>query len=212
MNFFSNAIIHKVLLKLFNQKYLIAKERIELARLSKSNKKKIIVGAGSQPSKKNWVNTNKHTLNLLNADTWKKYFQMDSIDNILAEHVWEHLTLEEGKKAVEVCYYFLKPGGKLRIAVPDGFHKSKSYIERVKPGGSGYGSDDHKVLYNYKTLSESLKESGFKVEKIEYFDENHKFHFKDWSFEDGLVHRSRFDKRNKSGQINYTSLIIDGIK
>ena len=41
------------------------------------------------------------------------------------------------------------PGGNFRIAVPDGFHTDPSYIENVKPGGTGEGSEDHKNLFNY---------------------------------------------------------------
>lgn len=35
----------------------------------------------------------------------------------------------------------------------------QDYIERVRPGGSGLGSDTHKILYNHKLLSDNFKES-----------------------------------------------------
>jgi len=44
----------------------------------------------------------------------------------------------------------------LRVAVPDGFHPNPGYIERVKPGGTGPGAGDHKILYTYRTLSAIL--------------------------------------------------------
>ena len=55
------------------------------------------------------------------------------------------------------CYEFLRPGGRLRIAVPDGFHPEPGYIEYVRPGGTGIGADDHKVLYNYQSLRKLLE-------------------------------------------------------
>ena len=99
------------------------------------------------------------------------------------------------------------------VAVPDVFHPDSAYIEAVRPGGTGVGAEDHKVLYNYKTLTELLKNTGFEVELLEYWDENGKFHFKDWSSEYGHVQRSkRYDKRNQDGTLTYTSLIVDAIK
>ena len=80
-------------------------------------------------------------------------------------------------------------------------------------GGTGIGSDDHKILYNYKSLKELLESAGFKVALLEYCDENGKFHFNEWSSKDGHIVRSkRYDPRNKDGALNYTSLIIDAIK
>jgi predicted SAM-dependent methyltransferase len=131
----------------------------------------------------------------------------------LAEHVWEHLSETESKKALTECYRYLKPSGMLRIAVPDGYHPDPSYIEYVRPGGKGVGSEDHKILCNYKLLTEKLKYSGFCVELLEYWDENGQFHFNDWAPEDGHVLRSkRFDPRNRNGALVYTSLIADAIK
>lgn len=81
---------------------------------------KIIVGA-NETSFEGWVSTNKDTLNLLVEKNWANYFKHASIDALFAEHVWEHLTLEDGAKACRNCFEYLKPGGLLRIAVPDGF-------------------------------------------------------------------------------------------
>ncbi len=49
----------------------------------------------------------------------------------------------------------------IRIAVPDGFHKDENYIRSVKPGGTGIGADDHKHLFNYKSLSTLFEKQGF---------------------------------------------------
>lgn len=41
------------------------------------------------------------------------------VDAFLAEHVWEHLSLEDAHRAARNCHEFLRPGGRLRLAVPD---------------------------------------------------------------------------------------------
>lgn len=179
-----------------------------------SNRKPVRVVVGSCYTYfAGWIHTDINTLDILKLENWEKYFQKDTIDNILAEHVWEHLTPEMGKLAFENCYRFLKPGGFLRIAIPDGYHASPEYIEWVKPGGTGNGADDHKVLYNYQSLSKVLEEVGFKVRLLEYFDENRKFHRNDWDPKDGMIKRSaQYDERNQNGKLVYTSLIADAIK
>ncbi len=107
----------------------------------------------------------------------------------------------------------MRSGCRLRIAVPDGFHPDLNYIEYVKPGGTGFGSDDHKVLYNYESLTNILEKAGFQIKLLEYWDEKGEFHFQDWLSADGYVERSRlYDPRNQDGTLSYTSLIIDAIK
>jgi len=194
----------------------LIKALLSYFRLKKNLRKiqppRLVVGA-SGVFEPGWIPTDVHTLNLLTPKRWLLFFPYDSIHAILAEHVWEHLTLEQGKIAASTCFQFLKKGGYVRIAVPDGLHPQPSYIDYVKPGGTGIGADDHKVLYTYKTLAGIFEAAGFKVSLLEYFDENGKFHYNAWNKEDGMIHRSsRYDERNKDGVLNYTSLIIDAIK
>jgi predicted SAM-dependent methyltransferase len=173
---------------------------------------KLVIGAAGI-AQKDWIPSEMHFLNLLNEKDWDKYFTADSIDAIMAEHVWEHLTKDEAIVAAKNCYKYLRTGGYLRLAVPDGYHPSKEYIERVKPGGTGAGSDDHKLLYNYKTFKEVFESVGFKVKLLEYFNENREFVYNEWSPEDGLIRRSsRFDERNIEKKLSYTSIIINAVK
>ena len=79
---------------------------------------RIIVGAG-KVKYDGWVSTQKSEFNLLSIEQWENITKDNEIEAILAEHVWEHLTYEEGLKAAENCYKFLKPGGYIRCAVPD---------------------------------------------------------------------------------------------
>jgi predicted SAM-dependent methyltransferase len=173
---------------------------------------KIIIGSAST-KQDGWISTNYPILDLTNENTFSALFKSETVSNFLAEHVWEHLSLEESAIACRNCFLFLKKGGKLRIAVPDGFHSDDDYISQVKPGGYGPGAHDHKVIYNYQTLSSMLINTGFLVKQLEWFDENNCFHYEDWDVEDGMVMRStRFDLRNKENPIAYTSLIIDALK
>ncbi len=184
-------------------------------RLKKAASKspcRIVIGA-SGIADTSWVGTEETYLNLLEKENWQKFFREETVDAILAEHVWEHLTLEQGEQAARNCFTYLKKGGYLRCAVPDGFHNDPAYIDYVKPGGTGNGADDHKVLYNYKSFSEVFTKAGFRVNFLEYFDETGQFHFQDWPPEAGKIRRSRrFDPRNQEGTLKYTSLIIDAVK
>lgn len=173
---------------------------------------KLVVGS-SGIAEKSWIPSEYYFLDLLIDSHWKKYFKPDSIEIIIAEHVWEHLTLEQGKIAAKTCYKYLKVGGRARIAVPDGFHKDQHYVDAVKPGGSGAGSEDRKVLYNYKSLSSIFEQAGFKINAYEYFDENHQLQLNDWDSDYGYVSRTFYnDQRNSDGQPHYTSILIDAIK
>ena len=173
---------------------------------------KIVVGAGGvfEPG---WIPTEIDVLNLLKPDDWRRYFTPGSLDAILAEHVWEHLTLPQGTAAAQTCFKYLKPGGYVRAAVPDGLHPDAAYIEWVRPGGVGPGADDHKVLFTYKTFADMFRRVGFMVKVLEYFDENGAFNHLPWSAAEGLIHRSKeFDRRNQGGGLKYTSIILDATK
>jgi len=157
-----------------------------------------------------WISTDIDTLNLLDRTDWLCYVKPESVDAMLAEHVWEHLTESQGLQAAALCLEFLRPGGNLRVAVPDGFNPDPGYLEHVRPGGSGPGADDHKVLYTHVTFGSLFASAGFEVKLLEYWDAEQRFHAKDWDPGDGIIHRSkRYDSRNQGGVLGYTSLILD---
>lgn len=183
-----------------------------LQRLKNTRPLRLVVGASGVYGM-GWINTDVEYLDLLNKRHWEVAFHRNSIDAILAEHVWEHLTPDEGLEAAERCFEYLRPGGYLRVAVPDGWHPDPGYIEHVRPGGSGPGAADHKVLYNYSTFSAIFEKAGFRVVPLEWYDCEREFHYVSWNTQEGKIWRSRrYDERNKEGIIRYTSLIIDARK
>lgn len=186
--------------------------RIQCAIARHRKPLKIIVGSANT-SQVGWISTDYPVLNLADHNSFSRLFKPESISHFLAEHVWEHLPAMDAELAIRNCYRYLEHGGRLRIAVPDGFHSDPDYIAQVKPGGYGSGADDHKVLYDFRHLSAMMEAAGFKVRLLEWFDEHGQFHFEPWSVDDGIVKRStRYDPRNATNPTTFTSLIIDGIK
>ena len=188
--------------------------RLKRALARSPHDRKIVIGAASRYDA-GWIPTNQEVLDLVEPSHWDRYFQPGSVDAMLAEHVWEHLTPEEAAIAVRTCFKYLRPGGYLRVAVPDGLHPSQTYLDWVKVGGAlpGRTGNDHKVLYTYRTLRELFERSGFRVHLYEYFDEAGKFHFKEWDRKAGTIWRSkRFDRRNRNGDLTYTSIVMDAYK
>jgi predicted SAM-dependent methyltransferase len=179
---------------------------------ARRGRKRIVIGASGQYDR-GWIPTDQDFFDMLKPSDWARYFQLASINAMLAEHVWEHITEEEGRIAAKMCFEYLAPGGYLRVAVPDGLHPSPDYIKAVRVGGSGEGAYDHKVLYTYRTLKDVFEAAGFEVTLYEFFDEAGRFHYEEWRPEDGKIWRSRrYDERNQGGRLDYTSLVLDAVK
>ena len=120
-------------------------------------------------------------IHLLIQNIGVNIFKICSLGAILSEHVWEHMSLDEGFIAAKHCFEYLQPMGYVRVAVPHGYHSNPEYIELVKVIGSGDGADDHKVLFNYETMSSLSERAGFQVKLLEHFDRNRIFNFIDWN-------------------------------
>ncbi|GDX11151.1 hypothetical protein LBMAG57_29230 [Verrucomicrobiota bacterium] len=184
----------------------------KMERWRRKRAKKLILGAGGTTFT-GWYATDRETLDVLKREDFRSHWKASSRDAFLAEHVWEHFTADDAAIAVRNVFEFLRPGGRLRLAVPDGRNPDPQYLEHVRPGGSGPGADDHKVLWTVESLRQLLLDAGFQVVALEYWDAAGHFHAEPWSSADGHVRRSkRFDPRNQDGTIRYTSLVIDGIK
>lgn len=207
---YAKRVVRKV-----QKRYRVANGPARLRRLLKTlPDRKLVVGA-AEKADKGWIPTDQEYLDLVLPATWSRFFPPDSIDAILAEHVWEHLTAAEAQLAARNCFRFLKPGGYLRVAVPDGFHPSPQYQSWVKVGGAlpSQVGNDHQVLYTHQSLRHLFESAGFEITLYEFYDEAGTFHCQDFDVVKGKIWRSRrFDPRNANGSNGFTSVILDAVK
>ena len=169
----------------------------------------VVLGAGTT-NYEGWFGTHFETLDITSPRDWRNLFAPESIDRLLTEHVLEHLSEDECRAALAECHRYLKPGGLLRIAVPDGYRRDPAYVAEASPP-----KDGHKVLLTVDTLVPLLESAGFRAQPLEYFDAEENFHAESWNEADGFIKRSvRFDTQEdfKRGELFYTSLIVDARK
>lgn len=178
---------------------------------------RVVIGTANQTENNpSWIHTNQADLDIRNAEDWARRFASGSITAILAEHVWEHLSWEEGLLAAKHCYHYLKPGGYIRCAVPDGYFPDRAYQELVQVGGPGpknHPAASHKKVFIYHTFRQLFELAGFQVTLLEYFDEHGVFYHQKWDPALGLVYRTYpHDHRNQKGEIGFTSILLDAVK
>jgi predicted SAM-dependent methyltransferase len=104
--------------------------------------------------------------------------QESSVDAIFQEHVLEHFTLEKGLALTGECYRVLKPGGVLRIGVPDAKAYARAYlrdgggpIASVRPGRPTrllalqevFYRHGHRTMYDFDTLALVCNAAGFET-------------------------------------------------
>jgi ubiquinone/menaquinone biosynthesis C-methylase UbiE len=118
--------------------------------------------------------------NFIQHDVTKPLLIKDGIvDIISSSHLLEHLTREEGYNFLKECYRIMKPGGIIRISVPDTKKITEDYVEgrirehRFINTGVADADDDagayynlllagHKTLYDSDSLRSLLSKVGFK--------------------------------------------------
>jgi predicted SAM-dependent methyltransferase len=112
-------------------------------------------------------------------------FEDNSVDLIYASHVFEYFDREEGLEVLKKWYSKLKPGGILRIAVPDFEAMVKLYVSGQYPlkkflgpifGKMPMGEQTiyHKTTYDKDGLSQILSDAGFsKIEKYDWKNTEH---------------------------------------
>jgi predicted SAM-dependent methyltransferase len=99
----------------------------------------------------------------------------NSVDAIFSEHVLEHFDFGAGLAILKECYRVLKPGGVLRIGVPDlgryvaSYKGDDSMIDDCRPGrptraialNEIFFHHGHKAIYDYETMALACQEAGF---------------------------------------------------
>lgn len=169
--------------------------------LKQFNNKRIIklnIGCGTD-YKKGWVNVDNNSDNNitkldLNHDLRNPLPYKDgSVDFIFNEHFLEHLTVEEGQSAIKDMMRVLKPGGVLRIAMPDlegavlayndaGWKKKKfiknhqlEFVQtRAEMLNMNFRWWGHQWLYDWEELDRRLRQAGFEnFKKCKHGKSNH---------------------------------------
>lgn len=105
-------------------------------------------------------------------------FYSNSASVILVVHVAEHLSREQSKEAFKRWYEILKPGGVLRISVPDldiifrhyVLYQDLRLLERLLYGSQLNQYQFHYNGWNEQTLREDLHNVGFSLDKINRYD------------------------------------------
>ena len=152
------------------------------------------IGSGSRKGKNGWV-----TIALIRgADIFhdlRKGIPLpeNSVDQIYASHVLEHIPFKELIILLNEIYRVLKKEGELSVSVPDASLFIKAYInkERFQPGdgfykpavvdtGSlidqinyvAYMDEEHKYLFDEENLINTLKKIPFKKVELRNFDKS----------------------------------------
>ena len=81
-------------LRLFKRISQLRRELKLKFKINKNEKIKLIIGAGGTHFN-SWISTDKDISDIAKLLVWEKYFRNKKIDNILAEHVFEHLKFKE---------------------------------------------------------------------------------------------------------------------
>ena len=109
-------------------------------------------------------------------------FENNSIEDIYASQVFEHVTQDKIEATLLEIYRVLKKSGRFYVSVPDLdilFHafrstlldiKIKKHILGMVFGGQEDKHDFHYFGYNFEILEDFLKSAGFsKIEKVKCF-------------------------------------------
>lgn len=98
-----------------------------------------------------------------------KSFKEQSVDIIYASHVLEHFGRWEYMSVLKRWFELIKPGGILRLAVPDfqqvvTFYQKTGDIKKIIGliyGGQNYKENFHYYTWDFTSLQQDLKEVGF---------------------------------------------------
>lgn len=134
---------------------------------------KIHIGCGKRDFGPGWINIDQEKFpHVHHSDIFNLPCQRGTVDLIYSSHVIEYFDRFEIFHLLSEWNAFLRPGGTLRVAVPNFEVMSKLYVEkkcdlsnilgplygRMK---SGQGNIYHKTTYDFDSLRGVLEKSGF---------------------------------------------------
>lgn len=115
----------------------------------------------------------------------------DSVDTVYSSHTLEHMSREQGQEFLRQCHRVLRPGGIIRIVVPDlssvvkrylgGELAAENFVEelgvlyldsggRVKNRLAPFIQYPHKCMYDTPALERSMTSVGFMARSCGAFD------------------------------------------
>jgi predicted SAM-dependent methyltransferase len=132
---------------------------------------------------KNWYSEDEFINNLKNHKFLHHRFEYglpfedNSVDYIFSSHTLEHVFKEDAINILKESYRVLKPGGLIRMCIPDLEYVIKIYQEGKKEEALEYffvdsGNDytsRHQYMYDYDMLKAMLENAGFsEVKRWDY--------------------------------------------
>ena len=143
------------------------------------------INIGGEIKKDGWKNLNvqkKPNVDIVGNINDLSQFEDESIDEIYASHVIEHVDQKTIKNTFKGIFRILKKDGKFYISVPDmdvlchffvsplANKKIKFHTMRMIFGGQVDDYDYHYFGWNYEFMSDYLRDAGFlKVNKVGSF-------------------------------------------
>ncbi len=79
-------------------------------------------------------------------------FDSNTFEVVYHSHVLEHFPKKEAKQFIEECYRVLKPGGILRIAVPDLETIAKNYLRLIESGKADPANKKIRADYDWTMI------------------------------------------------------------
>lgn len=194
---FKNILTFLKLINLLRQIYIFLLQLVNYPKwltLKKSEKIFLEIGSGNKKGKNGWV-----TVDLLPGSDilhdLKRGIPLpnNSVDQIYASHVFEHIFFKDLIILLDEIYRVLKKNGKLSVCVPDASIYIKSYIDKevFQPEGGfyqpavvdtgslidqvnyiAYMDQQHKYLFDKENLINTLKKIPFEKVELRNFNKN----------------------------------------
>tara|TARA_A100001515_G_scaffold27578_1_gene21211 strand:+ start:279 stop:806 length:528 start_codon:yes stop_codon:yes gene_type:complete len=144
---------------------------------------KLHLGCGKRDFGTDWIHIDQADYDhIIHKDVTNLRFADGSCDVIYASHLLEYFSRSDASKVLGEWYRCLKPGGVLRLAVPDFasicnlYKNGYSLSSFLGPlyGEMGDPPFYHKTVYDYASLKTILYDCGFKsVSKYDWRDTDH---------------------------------------
>ncbi|HNR06408.1 MAG TPA: methyltransferase domain-containing protein [Saprospiraceae bacterium] len=154
-----------------------------------------------------------HNLTYMNLNrTWK--WGNDSVDIVYASHLYEHLTLDSARLMLRESFRCLKPGGVIRLVVPDLFKLCKKYILEFENQNSK-ASESLLWALNLHREGQYGKLNFLKklIFEIQGYPHQHKYMYDSRSLSEKLLHAGFMDlKECRYGQSVYMESCIKEVE